>query len=148
MTPKVGWRDNMRPKRPRNLNYSETVRFHGHDGPFLALGYRLGRFLVRKLKPDGIMGLQITVKTKMQKPWTCLIDGLQCSTFATLGKGNLFAKRTIGNDIFVYAQRGKRVLKFRMSQTAWDLCSNVVDLEKAARKVMRTPVSVLWDIVN
>lgn len=138
----------MRHKRPRNLNYRETVRFHGHDGPFLALGYRLGRFLVTKLKPEGIMGLKITVKTKTQKPWTCLIDGLQCSTFATLGKGNLIAKGPIGNDIFVHAQRGKRVLNLRMSQTAWDLCSNVVDLEKAARKVMRTPASVLWDIVN
>jgi formylmethanofuran dehydrogenase subunit E len=135
----------MKHKRPRNLSYEETVRFHGHDGPYLALGYRLGGYLVRKLKPEGIMGLEITVKTIMQKPRTCLIDGLQCSTFATLGKGNLITEKAIGSDIFVHARSGKRVLKLRMSQTAWELCSNVVDLEKAARRVMRTPVSALWD---
>ena len=87
-----GSRDRMKHRRPRPLSYSETVRFHGHDGPFLALGYRLGKFLMRLLKPRGIMDLKITVKTKMKKPYTCILDGLQCATFATLGKGNLAAK--------------------------------------------------------
>ena len=138
----------MRHKKPKPLNYRETVRFHGHDGPFLALGYRLGRFLFKKLKPEGIMGLRVTVETRMQKPWTCLIDGLQCSTFTTLGKGNLVVKDSVGKDIFVHAQRGRRVLNLRMSQTAWELCSDVVDLEKAARRIMRTPVTELWHIID
>lgn len=137
----------MKNKRPRNLSYDEAVRFHGHDGPFLALGYRLGRYLVRSLKPEGIMDLEITVKTRMKKPWTCLIDGLQCSTIATLGKGNLRTENISGNDIFVHAQSGKRKLNLRMSRTAWELCRSVTDLEKASRRIMRVPVNMLWDRV-
>ena len=136
--------DIMKHRRPRNLSYSETVRFHGHDGPYLALGYRLGRYLVKKLEPKGIMGLRITVKTAMQKPFTCVLDGLQCSTFATLGKGNLITKSTRRPEIIVSVRKGTRVLKFRMSRTAWGICSNAVDLEKAARKILRTPVNELW----
>ncbi|MGD8979468.1 MAG: formylmethanofuran dehydrogenase subunit E family protein [candidate division WOR-3 bacterium] len=134
----------MKYRKPRNLNYVETVRFHGHDGPFLALGYRLGRYLVKELKPQGIMGLRITVRTTMQKPLTCVLDGLQCSTFATVGKGNLITRNTRGREILVSVEKGTRVLKFRMSRTAWDICGNAVDLEKAARRILRTPVNELW----
>lgn len=134
----------MKYRRPRNLNYAETVRFHGHDGPFLAVGYRLGRYLVKKLRPQGIMGLRITVKTRMQKPLTCVLDGLQCSTFATFGKGNLTAKNVGGREMLVCVEKGTRVLRFRMTPKAWDVCCTAVDLGKAARKILRLPISQLW----
>jgi formylmethanofuran dehydrogenase subunit E len=138
----------MKRGRPRPLSYSEAVRFHGHDGPFLALGYRLGKYLTSVLKPSGIMDLEITVKMKIKKPYTCVLDGLQCATFATMGKGNLIQRNAVGNDIFVRARKGKRVLKLRMSRLSWEICNNVLDLEKAARKVFRTPVKELWQIYD
>jgi len=134
----------MKLRRPKPLSYSETVRFHGHDGPFLALGYRLGKFLARLLKPRGIMDLKITVETRMKKPYTCIIDGLQCATFATLGKGNLIPKHAVGSDIFVHVQKGRRVLGYRMSRLSWEICTNADDLEKSARRILRTPIKELW----
>jgi formylmethanofuran dehydrogenase subunit E len=121
----------MRYKRQRHLTYKEAVRFHGHDGPFLALGYRLGIFLVKELKPEGIMGLRITVKTKIKKPYTCVLDGLQCSTFATCGKGNLMTKSHGKQDILVSAKRTRKTVKYRMSPYAWDVCLHADDLHKA-----------------
>jgi formylmethanofuran dehydrogenase subunit E len=138
----------MKYRRVRNLNYTETVRFHGHDGPFLAVGYRLGRYLVKKLRPPGIMGLRITVKTRIQKPFTCVLDGLQCSTFATFGKGNLVVKNVSGRKILVCVEKGTKVLKFRMTQKAWDVCHVAVDLEKAARKILRMPINQLWRTIS
>jgi formylmethanofuran dehydrogenase subunit E len=134
----------MNRKRPRPLSYRETVRFHGHDGPFLALGYRLGKFLTGLLKPRSIMDLKITVKTRMKKPYTCILDGLQCATFATLGKGNLVPENVDGSDIFVHVRKGRQVLKFRMSRLSWEICAQADDLEKAARRVLRTAVEELW----
>ena len=130
------------------MNYRETVRFHGHDGPFLALGYRLGRYLVKTLKPRGIMDLEITVNTKMTKPLTCVIDGLQCSTLATLGKGNLITKATNRQSIIVRVRKGNRRSSFRMSERAWDLCGNETDLEKSAIRVLHTPVNKLWERID
>jgi formylmethanofuran dehydrogenase subunit E len=138
----------MRYRKPRNLSYQDTVRFHGHDGPFLALGYRLGRHAVRLLKPRGIMDLEITVKTRIKKPYTCMIDGLQCSTFATLGKGNLLLASNAGKDITVLIKKGNIIRQYRMTQKAWDICLNADDLPRAARKIQRMPIAEIWSTVH
>lgn len=136
--------EKMQYKIQRHLDYRDTVRFHGHDGPFLALGYRLGRFLVRELKPKGIMGLRVRMRTRIQKPYTCVLDGLQCASRATMGKGNIAVISRAKGDIWVYAQSGKRSVRCRMSRLAWDICLQADDLEKAARRVLRTPINSLW----
>ena len=136
----------MKFRRPKNLNYWDTIRFHGHDGPFLALGYRLGRFLNKELKPNGIMDFKISVSTKQQKPYTCLLDGLQCATFATLGKGNIIVRDISGEAIRVRVQKGRRILKCSMTQRATDICFRAEDLQRAARQVLRTPIRQLWCI--
>jgi formylmethanofuran dehydrogenase subunit E len=131
-------------KKQKHLSYKETVRFHGHDGPFLALGYRLGRFLIKKLKPKGIMDLQITVRTRIQKPYTCVLDGLQCSTFATVGKGNLVVEGHRKKDVVVRVQKGRMVIAYRMSSYAWDICLNEEDLHSAARRILRASIPKIW----
>lgn len=136
----------MRFRRPKNLDYRETVRFHGHDGPFLALGYRLGKFLTKQLKPKGIMGLYITAKLRKQKPYTCLLDGLQCSTFATLGKGNIRVSDVAGELIMINVKAGKRVLRCTITERARDICFTAEDLERAARRILRMPIAELWQI--
>jgi formylmethanofuran dehydrogenase subunit E len=137
--------ENMRYRKQRVLSYADAVRFHGHDGPFLAVGYRLGRFLTKALEPKGIMGLQIRVRTKIKKPYTCLIDGLQCSTFATIGKGNIAVVGNNKKNISVHVQCGRKTARFAMSTFAWDICLRAEDLEKAARKILRTPTHELWE---
>lgn len=71
------------------LSYGETVKFHGHDGPFLALGYRAGKLAIKELKPEGIMGMECTIETVYKKPFICVVDGIQSSTYCTFGKGIL-----------------------------------------------------------
>lgn len=144
--PFVQYGENVQYKKQRHLDYKDTVRFHGHDGPFLALGYRLGRFLVRKLKPKGIMSLQVRVRTRIQKPYTCVLDGLQCATRATMGKGNIVVIDNATGDIRVHAQCGRRSVRCRMSPLAWDICRMADDLEKAARRVLRIPIDSLWQM--
>ncbi len=134
----------MKSKRPRMLSYKETVRFHGHDGPFLALGYRLGKHLYRKLKPIGIMELHIVVTAKPRKPFTCLIDGLQCSTLATMGKGNIVLEKGHGKGCKVLVKRGKKTYTYKISQKALDLCLSADDLERASRRIFRSPAHALW----
>lgn len=131
-------------KRPKNLSYGETIRFHGHDGPFLALGYRLGKFLVKTMKPKGIMELSIGARTQARKPYTCLVDGLQCSTLATLGKGNISIVPARRRGIMVNVTKGRVCRCFRATGLATEICLNARDLRKAARKIMRMPITDLW----
>jgi len=136
----------MKHKRPKHLTYLETIRFHGHDGPFLALGYKLGRLIVNRLKPKGIMDLTVTVRTCLEKPYTCLIDGLQCSTFATLGKGNLRIKDRRTIIISVTAVRNRKKLKILVNHRAMKICQADGDLMKAARLIFKIPNRILFTV--
>jgi len=134
----------MRFKRPKNLSYQETVRFHGHDGPFLAIGYRLGRHAIKVMKPRGIMDLTITVRTRVVKPYTCMIDGLQCSTFSTTGKGNMLVVNNKGDEIVVEIRKGKVMRRYAMTRRARGFCVNTEDLHKSARRIRKMPIAELW----
>ncbi len=135
-------------KKPKILSYQETVRFHGHNGPFLALGYKLGKYLNQRLKPKGIMDFHIVVKVKQRKPFTCLIDGLQCSTFATIGKGTMAIKETKGRDIIVIVAKNKRTYSYKITKKAMDICLTAEDLDKAAKRIFRTPTNDLWKMTR
>ncbi len=75
----------------RNLLKSATS-FHGHLGPYLVLGLRMGLVAVRTLRPHGHRELSATIWTKRSPPNSCLLDGVQISSGCTLGKGNLRVK--------------------------------------------------------
>lgn len=71
------------------LSLEDAARFHGHLGPFLALGFRAGEAALKELGEDDPAELKATVSCPPARPYTCFIDGVQCSTRCTLGKGNI-----------------------------------------------------------
>jgi len=65
----------------------ETLRkFHGHLGPYVVVGLRMGKHARRKLG-EGMM--HALVRTGTKPSISCIIDGIQVSTGCTLGKGNI-----------------------------------------------------------
>ncbi|UCC12261.1 MAG: formylmethanofuran dehydrogenase subunit E family protein [candidate division WOR-3 bacterium] len=135
----------MKHKRLKPLTYAQTIRFHGHNGPFLALGYRLGEHVNTTLKPKGIMEYHITVYVRKEKPFTCVIDGLQCATFATTGKGNIQVKKRKEPGIRVKIVTAKRRLTFTSTTRALTLCHGQKDLERAASAVFKERFESLWN---
>ncbi len=83
-----------------------AVRFHGHLGPYLVLGMLAGECALKKLGCKKYFGLEVTVFGANQRPQSCLIDGLQLSTGATYGKGNIH-KRSAKNIKIVIFDRKK-----------------------------------------
>lgn len=65
------------------------VEFHGHLGPYLVSGVRMGLLAMRLLDSHGYADLMVTVETGATPPVSCLADGLQVATGCTLGKGNI-----------------------------------------------------------
>lgn len=65
------------------------ISFHGHLGPYLVLGIRMGLLAVGALKPSGLHELSATVWTATSPPKSCLLDGVQISSGCTLGKANI-----------------------------------------------------------
>jgi formylmethanofuran dehydrogenase subunit E len=75
----------------------EAVKFHGHLGPYLVLGILAGRLGLKKTGAKKYFGMEVSVYGANKKPRSCLIDGLQLSTGATYGKGNI--RKYAGRDI-------------------------------------------------
>ena len=62
---------------------------HGHAGPFLNLGIKMGCLALDQLNARGYFDLSAKVELDYHPPVSCLIDGLQISTGCTMGKGNI-----------------------------------------------------------
>ncbi len=71
------------------ISLKEGIKFHGHLGSYLVLGILAGELALKELKCKKYFGLEVKVWGAAQKPKSCLIDGLQLSTGATFGKGNI-----------------------------------------------------------
>ncbi len=68
-----------------------AAKFHGHLGPFLVIGVRMGDMAKRYLGPDyeSSRGLQASIGTPLCTPFSCVIDGIQASTCCTVGNQKL-----------------------------------------------------------
>jgi len=62
---------------------------HGHLGPFLVAGIRMGLLALELLDSSGYFGLRVESEAGSQAPLSCLNDGIQIGSGCTVGKGNL-----------------------------------------------------------
>ncbi|MEW6243443.1 MAG: formylmethanofuran dehydrogenase subunit E family protein [Bacillota bacterium] len=69
----------------------EVERFHGHLGPFVVLGYRMGQAAIDRLGAPRYFGPRVLSKAGTTPPVSCLNDGIQLGTGCTFGKGNIKA---------------------------------------------------------
>ncbi|MCR3884510.1 formylmethanofuran dehydrogenase subunit E family protein [Methanotrichaceae archaeon M04Ac] len=70
----------------------KAVEFHGHLGPFLVLGVRMGHLAKRELGSSGFEGMRAVAKTGNVPSLSCLLDGIQISTGCTMGNGKISAE--------------------------------------------------------
>jgi formylmethanofuran dehydrogenase subunit E len=67
-----------------------AVQLHGHLGPMLSFGARMGMAALRAVDAKGFFDVEVTCEGPFVKPpESCFFDGIQISTGATLGKRNL-----------------------------------------------------------
>ena len=68
----------------------KAADFHGHLGPFLVIGVRMGNTAKRILKPNIEENkLQATAKIPFLTPFSCVLDGIQATTKCTIGNQKL-----------------------------------------------------------
>jgi formylmethanofuran dehydrogenase subunit E len=83
----------MEPKPDTELTtlIEKAAEFHGHLGPFLVIGIRMGNMARRTLKPNVKENkrLQVTVKIPLLTPFSCILDGIQTTTQCTVGNQKL-----------------------------------------------------------
>ena len=67
-----------------------AVQLHGHLGPWLVAGVRMGAAGLRTAGANGYFDVDVTVEGPLAlPPQACFLNGIQVATGATLGKRNL-----------------------------------------------------------
>lgn len=63
--------------------------FHGHLGPYVLAGARMGQAALARLQASPHFGLEVDVYCPDAPPPSCAMDGIQFSSGCTLGKRNI-----------------------------------------------------------
>lgn len=81
--------------QPRRFDaiLERAIEFHGHYGPFLVMGVRMGLIGLRALNSEkGDKRLQVTAALEYSIPFSCVLDGIQVTTGCTFGNQRLTLK--------------------------------------------------------
>ena len=119
----------MRVKTPKRRDWSDDIldrgiEFHGHGGPFMVLGIRMGLVALERLDAHGWFDLRCLAKLRWAPPDSCVLDGIQISSGCTMGKHNVYVEEQDG--IAAEFAKGERVLEIRLRQEVLDRICRVL----------------------
>jgi len=144
------------PEKEQNLDsiVREAADFHGHLGPFLVIGVRMGLIGLREIKTTrGDPKLQATTIVKRSVPFSCAIDGIQVTTQCTVGNGRLKLKSTLETVCAEFKLNGERQVtvilkprKFEELKGAMPKSARSYKNIKLAREVASSPEEDLFII--
>jgi formylmethanofuran dehydrogenase subunit E len=120
--------------------------FHGHGGPFLLLGLRIGILAVEKLGDGYGKKLKAEVHCPLKTPYSCMIDGIQISTGCTRGKRNIDEVED-KNFFVVFSSENKSIkIMVHPGVNLDDFIGSWDELEKKANLLSNTPVNQLLKV--
>ena len=130
---------------------ARTAVTHGAAGPFAVAGYRMGVAALRELGlTRGSGALEVVHYSPAQVQWICIVDGLQASTGASLGKLNLKWVETSDESTYsvVRDRRTGRAVRLKL---AAEFVGQHLDLpadrlENAGRRVADADEAALFEI--
>jgi formylmethanofuran dehydrogenase subunit E len=125
---------------------AKAVDFHGHLGPFLVIGVRMGIIGMRELglRSNRDDKLRVTAHLKYSIPISCIVDGLQTTTKCTIGNQKL--KLIDSSDIAAEfaLHNGKEVTITVNPATCDKLKSQLLPEKKHSKEVER----LAWQIAS
>ena len=131
------------------ISLNRAKEFHGHVGPYLILGILMGERGLKKLRAKKYFSLKVKVRGVGRKPKSCLIDGLQLSTGATYGKGNIQKLNGKNISVVFYSLLNKRQIKISLKNNLvkrLNLLKGHRESEAFARKIYKTRPDNLFNI--
>ena len=115
----------------------KAEEFHGHLGPFLVLGVRMGLVGVRELgAKENAEKLRVTVMSKYSVPFSCVIDGIQVATKCTIGNKKLMVKNSSGITAKFELQNRRRV-NVAVNPVTFNKLKNELQSEKVSSEELR-----------
>lgn len=122
--------------------------FHGHLGPYVVIGYRMGLIANEKLGKDPFSKTAI-VSTGNTPPISCMIDGIQLSSGCTLGKGNIMVSNENAAKAVFSDKIGKKITIHLKDEVKNDIDTYVTEenIESYSRKIFEKSDSELFNLI-
>lgn len=143
----------MSEKKSLESEIEDAERLHGHLGPFLVIGVRMGRTAKQVLDVDlgGNDELRAFVSVPLSTPFSCVIDGIQVATRCTIGNQKLKVENSKEEIVARFERKNpSRVLRIRLNPgvagTIVDRMSQGSSVEELAREVMRLSEGTLFSM--
>ena len=127
---------------------TKAVQLHGHLGPWVAVGARMGLAALDELDCPGYFDLEVVARGPLaQTPQSCLLDGLQTTTGATLGKGNVRVELDDHVEVAVTHCPSARTVRLCLRDAVADEIRGLGHdrLETVARDLSTRPSDELFD---
>jgi len=135
------------------LEIKNAEKLHGHLGPFLVIGVRMGILAKRILNAN--VGesnkLRVTAKLPLLTPFSCIIDGIQATTQCTVGNQKLRVENSQAQiTAYFKLQNPDKALKVHVNPKIIDELKNRYSTgasnEELAWEVASMPESLLFTI--
>jgi formylmethanofuran dehydrogenase subunit E len=89
----------------QDMTYEEILKFHGHECPGIAIGYRMAEAAMEELALLRAADEELVAIVEND---ACGVDAVQCLTGCTFGKGNLIF-RDYGKHVYTLYSRKSHV---------------------------------------
>jgi formylmethanofuran dehydrogenase subunit E len=142
----------MQNKEELKAMIDNAQKLHGHLGPFLVIGVRMGMIAKKALSisDDQREFLKASVKVPLLPPFSCLIDGIQASTSCTVGNQRLTIKNSEEICVNFAKQNAGRTVKITLKpKVAEELKKKLAKgslTEKFALELAHTPENQLFNV--
>jgi formylmethanofuran dehydrogenase subunit E len=143
----------MQSQKELGLMIDNAQKLHGHLGPFLVIGVRMGMIAKKALSvsDNQCTFLKANVKVPLFPPFSCLLDGIQASTSCTVGNQRLTIEDSEEICVnFVRQNAGRTVkvtLKPKVAEELKKKLSEDALTEEFALKIAGLPENQVFNIV-
>lgn len=134
------------------LAIKNAEKLHGHLGPFLVIGVRMGKTAQKNLNTNTVENkLRATVKIPLSPPFSCVLDGIQATTKCTVGNQKLRIENSQKEITARFElQNSDKTMKIsvnpKMVEELINRLSKGVSDRELAWKIAHTPESQLFTI--
>ena len=126
--------ENPKPRTWSKELYDKAAEFHGHGGPFIIVGLRMGLTALRRLDAFGWFNISCTAELKHEPPISCVIDGIQSSTGCTMGKNNICVKDSPG--VAATFTSGDKTLRVELKEEMLKTIRAEMNTEQETKQLM------------